>query len=416
MHPMRLLHNLYIVALIVASAALIAISGPWETPLPTAIVCVGVLWLCSLSVINLRSTVVVMVFPVVLVLLVKYDAGSAALVAAIGSMSLQEYRIMHENNPRPLALLKFVGNRAITALSALAASAVFHLVSPGKDPTLSSIWFTLAATMAGATWVITSGLIVNIQIMLSRPQFRLRIEPSIVFGSVYSTLPSVVMGMMGAAMYELGGTLSFVLAQAFFIYNKHFSQRAMVQKENAEQINLALARIIDSKDHYTAGHSERVAQLARSLAEKCHMSRNDIERLEYVALLHDLGKVNIPDSILSKPSALTPTEYDSVKMHSQWGAELIRGMDKIYSERDYRAILEHHERYDGKGYPLGKRGQDISLWARVLCICDSWDAMTSERVYRRGLSKEEAIAELRRNAGTQFDPGLVEVFIRQVLE
>lgn len=413
---MRLLHSLYIAALIVASVALIALSGTWETPLPTAIVCVGVLWLSSLSIINLRSTVVVMVFPVVLVLLMKYDAGSAALVAAIGSMSMQEYRIMNENNPRPLALLKFFGNRAITALSAFAASAVFHLVSPGNEPAFSSALVTLAAMLAGAAWVITSGLIVNLQIVLSRPQFRLRIEPSIVFGSVYSTLPSVIMGMMGAAMYELGGTMPFVLAQAFFIYNKHFSQRAMVQKENAEQINLALARIIDSKDHYTAGHSERVAQLARNLAEKCRMSRNDVERLEYIALLHDLGKVNIPDSILCKPSSLTPKEFDAVKMHSQWGAELIRGMDKIYSERDYRAILEHHERYDGKGYPLGKRGHDISLWARILCICDSWDAMTSERVYRRGLSKEEAMAELRCNAGTQFDPGLVEVFIHEVLE
>ena len=164
----------------------------------------------------------------------------------------------------------------------------------------------------------------------------------------------------------------FAVTQAFFIYNKHYTQWAMVQKENSEQINLALARIIDSKDHYTAGHSERVAELARRLAEHCRLPRADVERLEYIARLHDLGKINVPNEILTKPSALTPSEFDAVKMHSEWGAELIRGMDKIYSERDYRAILEHHERYDGAGYPLGKKGTEISLWARILCICDAW--------------------------------------------
>lgn len=415
MRLMRLLHDLYIALLIAASAALIAQTSTWAVPLPTAIVCVGMLWISSLSVINLRRTVVVMVFPVVFVLLMRYDPGSAALVAALGSMSAQEFRIMQENNPPLGALLKFIGNRAVTALSAFAAWGAFKLVYPHDPLNFGDPVFLLASAAAGMTWVITSGLIVNLQIVLSRPSFRLRLEPSIVFGSVYSTLPSVVMGLMGAAMYELGGLLPFAVTQAFFIYNKHYTHWAMVQKENAEQINLALARIIDSKDHYTAGHSERVAELARRLAEHCRLPRADVERLEYIARLHDLGKINVPNEILTKPSALTPSEFDAVKMHSEWGAELIRGMDKIYSERDYRAILEHHERYDGAGYPLGKKGTEISLWARILCICDAWDAMTSERVYRPALPEAEAIEELRRNAGAQFDPELVEIFINKVL-
>ena len=147
---MRLLHDLYIALLIAASAALIAQTSTWAVPLPTAIVCVGMLWISSLSVINLRRTVVVMVFPVVFVLLMKYDPGSAALVAALGSMSAQEFRIMQRTNLP--ALLKFIGNRAATALSASAAWGAFKLVPPCQelgDP-------AFLASAAGMTWVITS--------------------------------------------------------------------------------------------------------------------------------------------------------------------------------------------------------------------------------------------------------------------
>jgi HD-GYP domain-containing protein (c-di-GMP phosphodiesterase class II) len=217
-------------------------------------------------------------------------------------------------------------------------------------------------------------------------------------------------------MHEYGGIILFALAQFFFISNKNYTQRALIAKDNAEQINMALARIIDSKDHYTGGHSERVALLARQLAEACRLRKSDVERIEYIARLHDVGKVNLPDQILSKPGHLTVDEFDEVKRHPEWGAELIRGMANIYGDRDYRAILEHHERYDGTGYPGGKKGPEISLWARILAICDAYDAMTSERVYRSALSTDEARIELKHNSGTQFDPKLVDLFLSSVRE
>jgi HD-GYP domain-containing protein (c-di-GMP phosphodiesterase class II) len=261
-----------------------------------------------------------------------------------------------------------------------------------------------------------SGVIINFQILLSEPKFEVKIDPAVIIGSSRSLVPSVIMGLMAMAMYEYGGLILFTLAQLFFISNKNYTQRALVDKENAEQINLALARIIDSKDHYTGGHSERVAILARQLAEACRLPGADVDRIEYIARLHDVGKVNLPDEILSKPGRLTGEEYDAVKRHPEWGAELIRGMERIYSDRDYRAILEHHERYDGAGYPYGKKGEEISLWGRILAICDAYDAMTSERVYREALPVEAARFELKRNSGTQFDPELVDLFLSNVQE
>ncbi len=405
------LHDAYIIALILAAVAAIANTISWEVPLATAVVFVALLWASSLSVINLRTTVVVMILPVMMISLVKFDAGSTALITVLGGISLQEFRIIRGNNPPYLAALKLLLNRALTALCAICGWFAFHAIWPGRDVALGDVRFIAACIVAGMAWVMVSAAIVNFQILLSKPVFRLKIEPSIVLGSLTSTLPSIVMGVMAAAMYEYGGLIPFILTELFFISNKNYTQRALVQKENAEQINCALARIIDSKDHYTAGHSERVAQLATKLAEACNLSRSEVERIAYIARLHDLGKVNIPQEILTKPGELTDGEFDEVKKHPGWGADLIRGMDKIYGDRDYRAILEHHERYDGTGYPYGKKGEDISLWGRILAVCDAYDAMTSERVYRAAMTQEAARQELWRNAGTQFDPRLVQLFV-----
>jgi len=410
------LHDAYALAVILAAALAVAHTVRWKVPLASAIMFVSLLWASSLSVIVLRTTVVVMMLPVMMVCIIKYDAGTSAILAMLGSLSVQEFRIIHENNPPYLTALKLALNRAITGLCAISAWFAFHAIWPGRSLALGDPRFAVAAVVLGLVWVIVSGLIVNFQILLSKPVLRLRIDPSIVLGSISSTLPSVVMGLMAATVYKYGGLVAFALAEVFFISNKNYTQRALIQKENAEQINCALAQIIDSKDHYTAGHSERVSQLASRLAEACNLSRNDVERIAYIARLHDLGKVNIPQEILTKPGELTQSEFAEVKKHPGWGAELIRGMDKIYNDRDYRAILDHHERYDGTGYPCGRKGDDISLWGRILAVCDAYDAMTSERVYRAAMTSEAAREELKRNAGTQFDPKLVQLFVSKVQE
>ncbi len=171
----------------------------------------------------------------------------------------------------------------------------------------------------------------------------------------------------------------------------------------------ALTAAIDAKDHYTFQHSKNVAYYAEALADALHTSNEYKEIIKEAALLHDIGKIGIPENILNKEGRLTNDEYDAMKRHVEASVEIIRHLPSM----DYvvPAVIGHHERYDGKGYPRRIAGKDIPLSARILCIADSFDAIVSKRSYKPGMPVEFAIGELERGAGTQFDPELVPVFI-----
>ncbi len=169
-----------------------------------------------------------------------------------------------------------------------------------------------------------------------------------------------------------------------------------------------IAGAIDARDEYTGGHSSRVAYYASTLIKEMGYSEQDVNDVYYVGLLHDIGKIGIPDSILNKLGKLTADEYHLMKFHSTIGAELLSKFEA--DERLIQGIRGHHERYDGNGYPDGLKGEEIPKIARVLCLADSYDAMTSNRVYRSRLTSEQVEAEIMKNAGTQFDPELARIF------
>lgn len=176
----------------------------------------------------------------------------------------------------------------------------------------------------------------------------------------------------------------------------------------------ALANAIDARDPYTRGHSERVAVYAVRIGERVGMAGRDLDFLRYAALLHDVGKINIRDEILNKPGRLTDDEFTVMKRHPEYGAAImmpVKAFQKIIPFMFY-----HHERYcAGGGYPVGLSGDAIPLEARIISVADAYDAMTSHRPYRRALSIEQAVQELIKNSGSQFDPKLVDIFL-QVLE
>ena len=187
---------------------------------------------------------------------------------------------------------------------------------------------------------------------------------------------------------------------------------------NVEELFLgtvkSLVAAIDAKSKWTKGHSLRVAEYALRFAEKIGFDKNGIERLELAALLHDIGKIGTYESILDKPGPLTPEEREMIRKHPSQGAEIISPLKTLNDL--IPAIRHHHERYDGAGYPDGLAGEDIPHEARVLALADSYDAMLSDRPYRRGLSPDAAVSELRNGAGTQFDPSLAALFIDMVSE
>ena len=170
--------------------------------------------------------------------------------------------------------------------------------------------------------------------------------------------------------------------------------------------------VINAKDQYTFKHSERVVYYAETLARHLELPEDDIKVLRYGAFLHDIGKIKTDMSILLKSGKLTKEEYQVIKQHPVIGAEIAREIPSL--EQSVPVILYHHERYDGKGYPYGIKGDEIPLFGRIAAIADSFDAMTTKRPYKQALTYEQAVEELKKNAGTQFDPVLVEEFLKCV--
>lgn len=164
----------------------------------------------------------------------------------------------------------------------------------------------------------------------------------------------------------------------------------------------ALAHTIDAKDEYTRGHSVRVAKYSKMIAEKLGMSQEDCENVYYMALLHDIGKIGVPNSIINSPSKLTDEEYAIIKKHPVTGYDILA---EIKSRPDLSTGARwHHERYDGKGYPDGKAKDEIPFFARIIAVADSYDAMTSNRSYRKYMPQDAVRSEIEKNIGTQFDP------------
>jgi HD-GYP domain-containing protein (c-di-GMP phosphodiesterase class II) len=172
----------------------------------------------------------------------------------------------------------------------------------------------------------------------------------------------------------------------------------------------ALTASIDAKDRYTCGHSQRVAHLTQQLARAVGLDDHTVSRTRIAGLVHDVGKIGVPERVLLKPGKLTDEEFEWIRRHPEMGYRILKDIPQL--EDILPGVLYHHERYDGSGYPAGLAGQDIPLIARLITLADSFDAMSSSRTYRSKLSRAEVLAEVERCAGTQFDPGLAPVFLK----
>ncbi|MCR5491530.1 MAG: HD-GYP domain-containing protein [Bacilli bacterium] len=217
----------------------------------------------------------------------------------------------------------------------------------------------------------------------------------------------------GISITTLANTVSLLLV--FLTYVMGYSNY-VIQKERKlmDQMISAFATAIDEKDRYTGGHSSRVAKYSCMIAEKMGMDKKQIEKIWRQALLHDIGKIGVPDAILNKAGKLTDEEFAAIKTHPKIGGDIL---SKITENPDLLIGARwHHERFDGKGYPDGIKGEEIPLEARIIGVADSYDAMTSNRSYRPYLAQQIVRSEVEKNAGTQFDPEIAKVMLEIIDE
>jgi HD-GYP domain-containing protein (c-di-GMP phosphodiesterase class II) len=195
-----------------------------------------------------------------------------------------------------------------------------------------------------------------------------------------------------------------------------FNRAAAAVKDSRDQLQAAyvefvgsLASALDARDRYTAGHSHRVSELSCAIAQAMNIDSATLDRLRIGALLHDIGKIGVSDEVLRKPGKLTAAEFAVIQRHPSIGRRILEGVHGFAPFLD--AVELHHENWDGTGYPHGQKGEETPIEARIIHVADAYDAMTTHRPYRQAMKRDHALAILCRNAGTQFDPRIVNVLV-----
>ncbi len=273
-----------------------------------------------------------------------------------------------------------------------------------------SIQYIIAALIALAICFLLNSIFITLIISLTQKEKPYAIWLTNIKWLAPSFLGMAPLGIIFALIYIYVGFWGLIM----FLLPLSIARHSFVSYINMRDTFLdtiqSLSVAIDAKDRYTKGHSTRVAAYAVSLAREMKWREDKIENFRHIALIHDVGKIAIPESILKKEGNLTKEEYSQMKCHAAAGSELIKDI-KFFADSS-NIIKHHHERWDGTGYPEGLKGEQIPVGARILFIADAFDAMTSDRPYRKALSPLNALQEIREGAGTQFDPRAVEAFVR----
>jgi hypothetical protein len=219
-------------------------------------------------------------------------------------------------------------------------------------------------------------------------------------------------GLLTAALWgELGPFTPVLVLVPLFVARWAVAQYAAQQRAYEATVS-ALCQAVETKDFYTRGHSDRVSRGSVMIAREIHMHDDRVEAIRFAGMLHDVGKLGVPTKVLQKTGKLTEEEYAAIQLHPLRGLDIVREIG--FLDEAMAGIMHHHERIDGRGYPMGLAGDEIPEFARVLAVADAFDSMTSTRSYRGARPVHEAIVELRKWAGTQFDPAFVDAFVAAV--
>lgn len=303
---------------------------------------------------------------------------------------------------------KMLFNVSQYAITIYCAWYVYHLLRPASGP-LDLKADSLAMILSCLTYVIVNFFLVSTVISLSQGTRLLRQLTSDVKLEMIHFATLVPVSLLIVILYNYEPFSIIILLLPLAMAHFSFDNYVTLRTESKKTLEV-LADIIDKRDAYTAQHSFRVANYCEAIAHKLKLKPYDYETLVTAARVHDLGKVSVPDSILLKNNGLKPEERDLIVDHAMIGYQILTNL-RFYKD-SAKFVLYHHEWYDGTGYPEGLKGEEIPLGARIMAVADSFDAMTSDRPYRKAMGVEEALAEIVNNSGTQFDPKIVDVFVQ----
>ena len=305
-------------------------------------------------------------------------------------------------------------NAGMFTLSAYLAGRTFlvsggHVGTPGPSSFPGIIWPFAAAA---AVHVIVNFSLLRGVLWLTRDRAAPASRVGLDFKLLLTDLGYGAFGVLIAALWSVLGPFTpvFVLIPAF-IARWAVAQFAAQQRAYEATVS-ALCQAVETKDFYTRGHSERVSRGSVMISREIGMRAERVEAIRFAGMLHDVGKLGVPTSVLQKNGALTDDEYAAIQLHPMRGLDIVREIG--FLDEALAGIMHHHERIDGKGYPMGLAGDEIPEFARVLAVADAFDAMTSNRSYRGARSVPEGIAELLKWAGTQFDPAFVDAFVTAI--
>ncbi|MEU8121893.1 HD-GYP domain-containing protein [Spirillospora sp. NPDC049024] len=219
-----------------------------------------------------------------------------------------------------------------------------------------------------------------------------------------------MVGLLIAGLWPRVGPLAAVLVLLPLFIARWAMDQAYAQQQAHAATLAALCQAVETKDFYTRGHSERVSRGSVMIAQEIGMRADRVEAIRYAGMLHDVGKLGVPTKVLQKSGSLTEEEFAAIQLHPMRGLEIVREIG--FLDEALAGIMHHHEKMNGRGYPMGLAGDEIPEFARVISVADAFDSMTSTRSYRAARTKEEAVEELRRGMGDHFDPAMVEAFLR----
>jgi putative nucleotidyltransferase with HDIG domain len=401
-----ILFRVYYGLVLAAAAALVALAWGSRPEPPWLIVCAGLalLVIAEASPVRLpgggQMTAGTMVDLPLLLVVGPFWTAAADVAATLVVQGLFRRR----------PLVRVAHNAAIYVIGAFAAAGAYTRLG-GRIGEVEFPEGALALAACGVAFFVVNSTCVSIAIGLTEGPSAWRVWQRNFQSGILHHLVFVALGTLAAVVWRATGAWGLALVALPVLVSRHAFQLSVELKSDLKDFVRTLTEVLEEVDPYTRHHSVRVATYSVRLARGLRRPEREVEEIEYAALVHDLGKIGPQHQyILQKPGSLSHEEQRTLRAHPAAGAEIVAKVRTL--ARVAEIVRSHHERPDGQGYPFGLRADDVPIGARILNVADAFDAMTSDRPYRRALPVEAALRELERGAGTQFDDGVVQCLLR----